>query len=116
MSDARRELPSVDRLLREPAVAALLERAPRNLVVAAVREALAQARDSRSGPPADWPAEIAERLARRSAASLHAVLNATGVVLHTNLGRAPLAPAAIEAETVAHQPAAPYEEAVVEIA
>ena len=97
MSDARRGLPSVDRLLREPAVAALLERAPRNLVVAAVREALAQARDSRSGPPADWPAEIAERLARRSAASLHAVLNATGVVLHTNLGRAPLAPAAIEA-------------------
>jgi L-seryl-tRNA(Ser) seleniumtransferase len=97
MSDARRGLPSVDRLLREPAVAALLERAPRNLVVAAVREALAQARESRSGPPADWPAEIAERVARRSASSLHAVLNATGVVLHTNLGRAPLAPAALEA-------------------
>jgi len=97
MSDARRELPSVDRLLREPAVVALLDRAPRNLVVAAVREALAQARDSRSGPPADWPSEIAERVARRSAASLHAVLNATGVVLHTNLGRAPLAPVAIDA-------------------
>jgi L-seryl-tRNA(Ser) seleniumtransferase len=45
----------------------------------------------------DWPAEIAERVARRRAASLHPVLNATGVVLHTNLGRAPLASAAIEA-------------------
>lgn len=97
MSDARRGLPSVDRLLREPAIAVLLESTPRNLVVAAVRETLARARDSRSGPPVDWPAEIAERVARRRAASLHPVLNATGVVLHTNLGRAPLAPVAIEA-------------------
>jgi len=97
MTDARRQLPSVDRLLREPAIAALLDHAPRNLVVAAVRDAIAQARHSRSGPPADWPADIAERVARSSAASLHPVLNATGVVLHTNLGRAPLAAAAIEA-------------------
>ncbi len=97
MSDARRTLPSVDRLLREPGVAALLATQPRNLVVAAAREALARARTGRGAPPADWSAEIAEGVARRRAASLHPVLNATGVVLHTNLGRAPLAPRAIEA-------------------
>ncbi|HET7600420.1 MAG TPA: L-seryl-tRNA(Sec) selenium transferase [Gemmatimonadales bacterium] len=97
MSDARRHLPSVDRLLREPAVAALLEVAPRAAVVAAVRDAVAAARTRRAGPPDDWAAEVRDQLARRVAPSLRPVLNATGVVLHTNLGRAPLAPAALEA-------------------
>ncbi|HEU4588944.1 MAG TPA: L-seryl-tRNA(Sec) selenium transferase [Gemmatimonadales bacterium] len=97
MSDARRGLPSVDRLLREPAVAALLDMAPRNAVVAAVRETIAAARANRAGPPADWGAEVRERLAQRTTASLRPVLNATGVVLHTNLGRAPLARAALDA-------------------
>lgn len=97
MSDARRSLPSVDRLLREPGVAALLASAPRNLVVAAAREALARARTGRGAPPEDWAAEVADLVSRRRAASLHPVLNATGVVLHTNLGRAPLARQAIEA-------------------
>ncbi len=45
--------------------------------------------------------EIRERLMERRRAGLRPVLNATGVVLHTNLGRAPLAPAAIRAVTAA---------------
>jgi L-seryl-tRNA(Ser) seleniumtransferase len=97
MTDPRRALPSVDLLLREPAVEALLEQAPRNAVVAAVREALDAARIRRAGPPDDWGSEVRERLAASTLLSLRPVLNATGVVLHTNLGRAPLAAAAIRA-------------------
>ena len=97
MSDARRTLPSVDRLLHDPSVAPLLAHAPRAALVAAVREALDAARIRRGGPPDDWGADIRERLAARTGRSLRPVLNATGVVLHTNLGRAPLAPDAIRA-------------------
>ncbi len=97
MSDKRRQLPSVDRLLNEPAVADLMRTSPRNAVVAAVRETIDAARRRRSGPPEDWAQEIAERLQRNTARSLRPVLNATGVVLHTNLGRAPLAPVASQA-------------------
>ena len=97
MTDRRRALPSVDRLLRDPEVADLLEQLPRAVVVDAVRESLAAARTRRAGPPESWSAEIRERLTTRSRASLRPVLNATGVVLHTNLGRAPLAPGALAA-------------------
>jgi len=89
----------MDRLLREPAVDALLHVAPRTAVVEAVRATLAAARTRRAGPPDDWAAEIRERLAERRRPARRPVLNATGVVLHTNLGRAPLARAAIEALT-----------------
>lgn len=98
-ADSRRRLPSVDRLLQDPQVCALLECAPRSDVVAAARAALAAARTRRAGPPDDWAAEIAERMRHERAPSLRPVLNATGVVLHTNLGRAPLARAAIDALT-----------------
>jgi L-seryl-tRNA(Ser) seleniumtransferase len=97
MNDRRRALPSVDRLLHDPEVVDLLERLPRAVVVDAVRESLAAARTRRAGAPESWSAEIRERLAARSRPSLRPVLNATGVVLHTNLGRAPLAPAALAA-------------------
>ena len=97
MSDPRRALPSVDRLLREPGISALLQTAPRNVVVAAVREVLTAARDRTVEPPADWAAEVGRRVALRTTPSLQPVINATGVVLHTNLGRAPLAPAALAA-------------------
>ena len=93
MTDPRRTLPSVDRLLQEPAVSALLDTAPRSAVVAAIREVLAGAR-KRAGAPDDWALAIRERLVEREAPSLVPVLNATGVVLHTNLGRAPLAESA----------------------
>jgi L-seryl-tRNA(Ser) seleniumtransferase len=95
--DPRRDLPSVERILQEPAVVALLDALPRSVVVAAARDALARARRGRGDPPADWAAEVAERAARIGARSLRPVLNATGVVLHTNLGRAPLAAGAVEA-------------------
>ena len=87
----------MDRLLREPGVAALLADAPRPAVVRAVRETVEAARRRRAGPPEDWPGEIRERLALLTRPGLRPVLNATGVVLHTNLGRAPLAPAAVAA-------------------
>ena len=95
--DPRRHLPSVDRLLQEPGVQALLSRAPRSLVVAAVRESVHAARTGRSPMPLDWVEDVSERVAERASPSLVPVLNATGVVLHTNVGRAPLAPAAIAA-------------------
>jgi L-seryl-tRNA(Ser) seleniumtransferase len=99
MNDRRRELPSVDRLLHDPAVEALLLTTPRAAVVAAIRETIASARTRRGGPPDDWAVEIRERLTDRRRPGLRPVHNATGVVLHTNLGRAPLAQAAIQAVT-----------------
>ena len=97
MTDQRRLLPSVGQLLEEPRIAALLDHAPRSAVVAAVRSAISSARRGRAPAPDSWPDEVRERLAIESGASLRAVINATGVVLHTNLGRAPLAPSAMEA-------------------
>jgi L-seryl-tRNA(Ser) seleniumtransferase len=99
MTDSRRQLPSVDRLLHQPAIQELLQIAPRGAVVAAVRESLEAARTRRAGPPDQWEEDVRERLVRRIGASLLPVLNATGVVLHTNLGRAPLPDAAIQAMT-----------------
>jgi L-seryl-tRNA(Ser) seleniumtransferase len=97
VTDRRRALPSVDRLLLQPEIRELLRTVPRIAVVDAVRESLAAARTRRAGPPDSWAADVRERLAERGKPSLRPVLNATGVVLHTNLGRAPLAPAAVAA-------------------
>ena len=99
MSDARRALPSVCALLERAPVRALLDSAPRALVVDAVRATVAQARESASAPGDDdaWAAAIAGRIAELSRPSLRRVINATGIVLHTNLGRAPLARAALDA-------------------
>jgi L-seryl-tRNA(Ser) seleniumtransferase len=97
VNDWRRDLPSVDGLLREPRVAELLKTSPRALVVSAVRASLESARTRRAGPPDDWAADIAARVDDTRRTGLRPVLNATGVVLHTNLGRAPLARAAIDA-------------------
>ena len=97
MTDPRRRLPSVDRLLQDPGVQALLTTAPRSLVVRAVREAVQAVRTGRGPVPESWVDDVSERIAAGSTPSLHPVINATGVVLHTNLGRAPLAEAAIAA-------------------
>ncbi len=97
MNDPRRALPSVDRLLRDPALEPLLAVTPRHLVADAAREALDAARRLRAGVPEDWATEIRERVERHAAPSLRTAINATGVVLHTNLGRAPLAASAIDA-------------------
>ncbi|PYP79275.1 MAG: L-seryl-tRNA(Sec) selenium transferase [Gemmatimonadetes bacterium] len=86
-------------LLDSSPVRALLDTAPRALVVDAVRATVAQARESATAPADDeaWAAAIVQRLAELSRPSLRRVINATGIVLHTNLGRAPLADAAIDA-------------------
>ena len=97
MNDPRRQLPSVDGLLREPRVEELLRSSPRAIVVSAVRASLEAARTRRAGPPDDWAADIAARVDDSRRSGLRPVLNATGVVLHTNLGRAPLARSAIDA-------------------
>lgn len=100
MSDPRRSLPSVDTLLRAAPVRALLGRAPRPLVVDSVRHALEQARREPARAPHDeasWGTLIEAALAERERRSLRPLFNATGVVLHTNLGRAPLPAAALAA-------------------
>ena len=97
MSDARRALPSVNALLESEAVRALLERAPRAMVTQAVRDAIADVRalpaDARAQADA-WGDLVASRLAVSEQRSLRPAINATGVALHTNLGRAPLADSA----------------------
>ncbi|HLQ65844.1 MAG TPA: L-seryl-tRNA(Sec) selenium transferase [Candidatus Limnocylindrales bacterium] len=97
-NDALRGLPSVESLLSYPALQALGATAPRAVVVGAVRAAVARARDRiRGGKTAGAPsaealtAEAAREVEASMRASLRPVLNATGVILHTNLGRAPLA-------------------------
>ncbi len=93
----RHTLPSVDALLRDPRVLELMTIVPRSTVVAAVRHAVQRARVRRAGAPDNWAAEIADLVMAQVTPSLGPVVNATGIVLHTNLGRAPLAARAIEA-------------------
>jgi L-seryl-tRNA(Ser) seleniumtransferase len=100
VTDPRRRLPAVDALLEGPGIALLLAVHPRGLVVRAVRETLDAARANGGAEPAEgWDAAVRAAVARRAAPSLAPVINATGVVLHTNLGRAPLPAAAIAALT-----------------
>jgi len=100
VTDPRRRLPAVDALLAEPDVAALLTAQPRGLVVRAVRDTIEHARaNGGAAPPEGWGAAVRARVQRLAAPSLLPVINATGVVLHTNLGRAPLARSAREAMT-----------------
>ena len=106
MTDLRRTLPSVDRLLRAPAIAALGADQPRDVLVAAVRRAVAGAREASKTAPrndADWVAAIARAISDATTPTLRRCINATGVVIHTNLGRAPLADVAVEAITAAAQ-------------
>ena len=100
MTDPRRQLPSIDTLLVGPGVAALLSDHPRALVVKAARLAVEAARASGGAmPPEGWDAAVRAAALRLAEPSLAPVINATGVVLHTNLGRAPLAEAAIASMT-----------------
>jgi L-seryl-tRNA(Ser) seleniumtransferase len=100
MTDARRALPSVNTLLESAAVRPLLERAPRAVVVDAIRRSVDAARATPSSAPSDdhgWAAVISTQLEAATRPSLRRVINGTGVVLHTNLGRAPLPKAALDA-------------------
>ena len=100
LSAKLRSLPSVDRVLAESALADALDRWARPHIVDAVRSELEVARsllvNGREAPSAPSElAELAERMLRgRLQPSLRHVINATGVVIHTNLGRAPISDAA----------------------
>jgi len=91
----------VDEVLSRPAVRALEIRVGRAAVKAAVRQAIAAARERILSGAGNGPGELVPdqdvltRAEREAAPRLRRVINATGVVLHTNLGRAPLHPDAI---------------------
>ena len=97
--DARRLVPRTDVVLADPRLAAARERLGRELVLVAVRQAQEQARAGSIAP--SEVAEVAVAALPVRAATLTPVINATGVLLHTNLGRAPLSAAAREAVTAA---------------
>lgn len=110
MQQELRRLPSVDRLLQEESVAALAARWGHELTVEAVRETLDEARqairEGKASPTTETlTCEAGERLAARLRPTLRPAINATGVIVHTNLGRAPLsaeARAAMDAVAVGY--------------
>lgn len=95
-----RSLPSIDRLLADERVAVLTERHGHDAVTALARAVLEEYRaaiQQAGAAPQEPPAEAVLARASTLEPSLRPVLNATGVVIHTNLGRAPLSEAAIAA-------------------
>jgi L-seryl-tRNA(Ser) seleniumtransferase len=100
-----RDLPAVNDVLHAPAVHALTAAHAHAVVVDAVRQELADLRQRLGQGQCvdglahveDVAARVVERLGRTHAAKLRPVINATGIVLHTNLGRAPMAEAAAQA-------------------
>src|SRR6267142_4651414 len=104
-ADLLRQIPSVDELLAQPRLAALAQRVNRELLVEITRTVLADLRGRITGEGAaavialDSSAleeRITSMVEQVLASSLQPVINATGVILHTNLGRAPLSGAAVE--------------------
>lgn len=98
------KLPKVDETLRDQRLFEFFEDTPRDLIVESVREAIAYERDrimksSEKGysfSDDEFFGRIKEKIKQKKKFSLTRVVNATGVVLHTNLGRAVLSPAACE--------------------
>lgn len=111
--ESRAVLPSVDRLLRLPAVMALIEAHGRQPAVDAARAVLAERRACMNmGGEIDvagLEAAVAARIERAMTPTLRPVFNLTGTVLHTNLGRAPLPPEALEAIVAVSQGASNLE-------
>jgi L-seryl-tRNA(Ser) seleniumtransferase len=100
--DPRRALPSVDRLLAGESLRSAIAEYGRLLVADEVRNVLSSARlgveaGSEVPDPAELTAEVERRLAALLRSTLFPVINATGVIVHTNLGRAPLSAAARQA-------------------
>ena len=98
-TDRPSSLPAVGTLVNEPAYAELVKRHGRSRVVDAIREQIAAERGG--AIDGDREAAVAARLQAGIAPRLRRVINATGVILHTNLGRAPLSQAAVDALAIA---------------
>ena len=103
MSNLLRKIPAVNELLEKEPLQKLSDRVSRTVVVSGVREFLDRLRKDVSDVTGDipTPTELAERIAewitQTEQSPLRPVINATGILLHTGLGRAPLATEAIEA-------------------
>jgi L-seryl-tRNA(Ser) seleniumtransferase len=105
MSNVLRNIPSVNELLDKPALRNLVDRANRNTVVSGVRRFLdnlrTEVQDATAEMKIPGASELADRIAHwivtEDSPNLRPVINATGILLHTGLGRAPLAESAIEA-------------------
>lgn len=97
-----RRLPSVDRLLSDPGLTATVQEYSRDAVLDVARSVLAATRAGINGgtPPPSLPRlveQVRNGALARYRLPLRPVINATGVIIHTNLGRAPLSRAALEA-------------------
>jgi L-seryl-tRNA(Ser) seleniumtransferase len=97
--DPRRRVPRTDALLADPRLVAAAGRLGRDLVKNAVQDVQQRVRDGEVAPDDAVDAVLAGL--PTTASSLQPVLNATGVLVHTNLGRSPLSPAAVEAVVAA---------------
>ena len=101
-----RGLPKIDELLLDEQLVFFMESTPRSVVVDAAREIIDELRrEILSGEREDTPekdeliAEICDRITGKKKRNLRTLINATGVVLHTNLGRSNLCRAAVESVT-----------------
>jgi L-seryl-tRNA(Ser) seleniumtransferase len=94
-ADPRRLIPRTDALLAEPRFVAAAERVGLRTVKACIAAAQQAARDGGIDPAS--VGDVAAAALPQAATSLRPVINATGVIVHTNLGRAPLSDAAVEA-------------------
>ena len=100
--DPRRRLPSMTALLEDPVIQSLIEEHSRPVVMDTIRETLSKAgREIAEGMDTleakDIVVLVEACLAREAGERLRPVVNAAGIVLHTGLGRAPLAAAAAKA-------------------
>ena len=99
MTDRRRAVPRTDTLLADPRLAAAVDRLGRDRVKEVVAAAQEAARRGDVGPESVADLAVASLPSRTG--GMRPVVNATGVVLHTNLGRAPLSAAAVDAVVAA---------------
>ena len=104
-----RKIPSVDEILSRPEISDLIKTYPRNVVVEAIRKLPERAAGRNSSvrtsprrsmnPSSLWIVSIPlfkREIERQTRPRLRRVINATGVVIHTNLGRSPLHPSALQ--------------------
>lgn len=103
------KIPSVDVLISSPKSSKLISMFGRPLVVEAIRQLLEEIRGHVEDPNFQLPTppiilkQVEQKLEKWTSAKLHPVINATGVILHTNLGRSPISKAASEAMAVVSQ-------------